>query len=146
MPISNSTPQAHREDWATGVTQLVGATRYGPFYPGPYTRAIFRIDRTAEVGAETMDAKLQTTDPTGDFVDLLDHAGNACAFVQWADGSAIPKSIEVGSGVLSSDADDIITSTNFKWYNVSLPAELYILVTGASGTSDTFSGSIDWLP
>lgn len=147
MPISNSRCVGYREEWANAVTQLVGAIRYGPFYPGCCTRAIFRIDRTAEVGAETMDAKLQTTDATGDFVDVLDHAGAAVGFVQWADGSAIPKTIEVGPGVLSSDADDTITAgTNFKWYNVSLPSEFYILITGAGGTSDTFSAVNEYLP
>lgn len=146
MPISNSRVVAYRDVWANAVTQLVGATTYGPFYPGPYTRARIGINRTAEVGAETMDAKLQFPNALGTNADLLDHAGNAIAFVQWADGSVIEKQIEVGPGTLSSDADDTITSTNYKWYNCNLPESFVIVVTGASGTSDTFTGYIDWLP
>lgn len=149
MPILNYTPRAFREDWATGVTQTTAASpvRYGPFFSDAFTRCIIRIDRTASTGAQTMDAALQVQDATGDFVSFLDHAGNAVSFVQWADDSHIHKSIEVGTGVLSGDADDTITfGTNFKAYNVSLPPEWYILVTGASGTDDTFTGIIDWLP
>jgi hypothetical protein len=146
MPVMSRAAAAYREDWASAVTQLVGAVAYGPFYPGPYSRARIGILRSASAGAETMDAKLQYYNAAGTAADLLDHAGNAVAFVQWADDSHIEKVIEVGSGILSSDADDTITSTNYKWYNVSLPESFTILVTGASGTSDTFSGYIDWLP
>lgn len=147
MPISNSRCVGYREEWANSVTQLASAVRYGPFYPGCCTRLITAIDRISEVGAETLDAKMQTTDATGDFVDVLDHAGNAISFVQWADGSAIIKRVEVGPGTLSSDADDTITAgTNFKWYNCNIPSEFYWLLTGASGTSDTFSAFNEYLP
>jgi len=90
---------------------------------------------------------MQTTDPSGAFIDVLDHAGAAISFVQWADDSHVVKSLEVGVGVTSGDADDTITfGTNHKLYNVSLPSEFYWLVTGASGTSDTFSAYNDMLP
>lgn len=147
MPISNARVSAYREQWASATLQNVGAVSYGPFYPGPYTRARIGINRTAEVGAETLDAKLQYVNGAGTAADLLDHAGNAIAFVQWGDGSTKEKIIEVGIGVTSGDADDTITyGTDYKVYNVSLPESFTILVTGASGTSDTFDGYIDWLP
>jgi hypothetical protein len=148
MPIGNSNAQAYRDNWASAVVQTTAASpvTYGPFYPGPYTRARIGIQRTASVGGQTMDAKLQYYNATGTAADLLDHAGNAVSFVQWADDSHIEKVIEVGPTTLSSDADDTITSTNYKWYNVSLPESFVIIVTGATGTSDTFSGYIDWLP
>lgn len=148
MPITiNRDLGASREFWANSVTQLVGATRYGPFYPGQFTRVKAVIERETSVGAETMDCKMQTTDPTGDFMDVLDHAGAAIAFVQWADDSHIVKTLEVGVGIHTGDADDTITfGTNHKGYNVSLPQEFYWLVTGASGTSDTFSAYHDFLP
>ena len=149
MPILNTNPSAYREDWANAVVQTTAASpvTYGPFYPGPYRRAVVGIKRTTSTGAQTMDAKLQFKDATGTQADWLDHAGNAISFVQWADDSHIEKRIEVGPGVTSGDADDTITfGTNYKLYNVSLPSEFYVVVTGASGTDDTFSGYIEWLP
>jgi hypothetical protein len=146
MPISNSRVSAYREQWASAVTQLVGATTYGPFFSGPFTRARFVIDRTASTGAETMDAKLQYLDATGDQVDLLDHAGNAIAWVQWADDSHVTKVIEVGPGTLASDADDVLLVSANRYYGGNLPESIYVVVTGASGTDDTFSAYIDWLP
>lgn len=149
MPISNTRVTAYREDWANGEVQTTAESPkvYGPFYPGPYTRALFGIERTADVGSQTMDAVLQWRDATGDLTDLLDHAGNAISWVQWTDGQTGLRTLEVGPTVLSSDADDTLTfGTNYKAYNVSLPSELYVEVTGATGTSDAFSGFIEWLP
>lgn len=149
MPIANSRVQAYREQWASAVTQTTAASpvSYGPFWPGPYTRVRIGINRTAETGAQTMDAKLQYVNASGAAADFLDHAGNAIAFVQWTDGQTGERIIEVGVGVTSGDADDLITyGTNYRVYNVSLPESFYIVVTGAAGTDDTFSGYIDWLP
>lgn len=149
MPIGTTIPNSYREDWASAVTQTTAQSpvRYGPFYMGPYSRVRIAIERTAEVGAQTMDAKVQWQDPTGDFADFLDHAGNALSFVQWTDGQTGLRHIECGIGVTSGDADDTITfGTNYKLYNVSMPAEFYVLVTGATGTSDTFSAFNEYYP
>lgn len=150
MPIRNSSPQAYAEQWASGVTQTTaaGATTYGPFYPGPYQRVRIVIERTANTGVnQVLDAKVQYLDGTGDQVDLLDHAGNAISFVQWAAASNINKMIEIGPGVLSSDADDVLLyNTNFRTYNQTLPSAIYIVMTGTVGTDDTFSAYNDWLP
>jgi hypothetical protein len=152
MPIMSRSPQAYQEPVASSVTQLTadasGVARYGPFFSGPYSRVRISIDRHTSVGAQTMAVGLEILDETtGDIYDWDDHAGAALTFVTFADDSHIRKELEVGIGVLSSDADDtLVFDTNYKAFNQALPSAWYIKVTGASGTSDTYSITIHWQP
>lgn len=98
------------------------------------------INRTAETGNCTLDAKLQGYDRASDtWYDV-----QSASFVQFADGATGVRYIVVYPGIVADDADaSVAIATNYKNVSAFLPHEFRLSVThGGTSVANTFSATI----
>jgi hypothetical protein len=122
---------------------------YGFLWPGCNRGVRFDIDRESETGTCTLAAKVQWIDQdTGDASDLLDQAGNAIAFNDWANGETGKRFIVIhGDDALGDDADGVLAVGSNFYYRQHLPFELQLVLThGGTAVTNVYNATCTWLP
>lgn len=124
-------------------------TTYGQLWPGENTGLRIDIERESEDGTCTLAAKLTWRNNTsGDFEDLLDQAGNAIAFNDWANGETGKRFIVVtGDDALGDDADGVLAVGNNTYFRQLLPEEMRLVLThGGTAVENVYNIVLTWLP
>jgi hypothetical protein len=121
---------------------------YGCMWTGPSRGIRFDIDRESETGTCTLAAAVKWVDQdTGDVNALLDQAGNAVAFNDWANGETGKRFIEIHPHSLDGDVDGVLAVGNNTYYRCSLPYELQLVLThGGTSVTNVYAITGTWLP
>lgn len=143
--MSNNTLAAKSYLSVTGAGTVVSGAvtvTYGPFTNYFHKGLYLFVNRTAETGTATLDAKLQMQDPSSATWTDVENA----AVIQFADGSTRMNYLYMYPGIIGGDTDGkLIVNTNHNFVEGYLPYIWRVSVT-TTGTTNTFGISAVLLP
>jgi hypothetical protein len=132
----------------SGSTGVVtdSAQTFSHLFPGPARGLRLDLNRSAEDGTCTLSVAVNRIDVHGTAVALLDHAGNAVVFNDFADGETGRRWIVLHPEAEAADVDGVLAVGNNTYYRLFLPGELQVVVTtGGTAVSNTYVLTGTWL-
>ena len=123
-------------------------TTYGQLWPGANRGVRFDLNRESEVGTCTLAVAVNWIDQdTEAAVALLDMAGAAIVFNDWANGETGRRFIVIHADAIPADTDGVLAVGDNTYYRQHLPMELQLVLThGGTAVENVYSLTATWLP